>query len=144
MRFADQRARSGTPFRVFGPGSVGSQTLTGIPRVHELRFALELAAQSAVWPFETGWAIKAKWLPENISVLHAEIYPSVREPLEDSIKDRGQVRSMWQWVRDQDRQELLWGEFARPIEIDLGSPEDIAIQLTEGWILGCSPTARNQ
>jgi hypothetical protein len=144
MRFADQRARSGTPFRLFGHGSVGSQTLTGIPRLHELRFAPDFAAQSAVWPFETGWANKAKWLPKNISILHAEIYPSIREPLEDSIKDRGQVLSMWQWARDQDQQELLWSEFARPIEIGPGSPEDIAIQLTEGWILGCSPTARNQ
>jgi precorrin-8X/cobalt-precorrin-8 methylmutase len=122
---------------------VGSQTLTGIPRLHELRFAPEFVSQSAVWPFETGWATKAKWLPQNILILHAEIYPTVLEPLKDSIKDRGQVRSMWQWARDQDRQELLWGEFARPVEIDPGSPEDIAIQLTEGWILGCSPTARN-
>jgi hypothetical protein len=55
---------------------------------------------------------------------------------------RGQVRSMWEWARDLDRQEPLWFEFARPIEIDPGSLEDIAIQLTEGWILGSSPTVR--
>jgi hypothetical protein len=61
--FTDQRARSGTPFRVFGHGSVGSQTLAGIPRVHELRFDPEFAARSAVWPFETGWATKVKWPP---------------------------------------------------------------------------------
>jgi hypothetical protein len=70
------------------------------------------------------------------------IYPSVREPSADLIKDRGQVRSMWEWARDLDRQEPLWFEFARPIEIDPGSLEDIAIQLTEGWILGSSPTVR--
>jgi hypothetical protein len=51
---------------------------------------------------------------------------------------------MWEWARDLDRQELLWFEFARPTEIDPGSPEDIAIQLTEGWILGSSPTVRHQ
>jgi hypothetical protein len=41
-----------------------------------------------------------------------------------------------------DRQELLWFQFARPTEIDPGSPEDIAIQLTEGWVLGSSPIVR--
>jgi hypothetical protein len=28
-----------------------------------------------------------------------------------------------------------------PLEVETGSKEDLAIQLTEGWILGCSPTA---
>jgi hypothetical protein len=54
---------------------------------------------------------KAKWLPAHILVLHAEIYPSVRDPLPDEIKDRGQVRAMWYWARDFDRDNLLWREF---------------------------------
>jgi precorrin-8X/cobalt-precorrin-8 methylmutase len=144
LRFTDQRARSGTPFRLFGTASVGSQSLTGIPRLNNLRFDPKFATRSAIWPFETGWATRAKWLPDNVSILHAEIYPSVREPKADLIKDRGQVRSIWEWARDLDRQEMLWFEFARPTEIDPGSPEDIAIQLTEGWILGASPTVRHQ
>jgi hypothetical protein len=142
LRFTDLRARSGTPFRLYGTASVGSQTLTGIPRLHELRFDPELGQRSAIWPFETGWAATANWLSERISIVHAEIYPSIREPLPDRIKDRGQVRSMWEWASELDRQNLLWFEFARPVEIDPGSPEDIAIQLSEGWILGCSPTVR--
>ncbi len=141
-RFTDLRAKSGSPFRLFGHGSVGSQTLTGIPRLHELRFAPEFSRRSVVWPFETGWASKAAWLGQGTSIVHAEIYPSVTPPLDDSIKDRGQVRAMWHWAHDLDLQDLLWLEFARPIEIDPGSPEDIAVQLTEGWILGCSPTVR--
>jgi hypothetical protein len=40
---------------------------------------------------------------------------------------------MWQWARDLDRENLLWCEFCRPIEVDTGSKEDLAIQLTEGW-----------
>jgi precorrin-8X/cobalt-precorrin-8 methylmutase len=143
LRLTDQRARSGTPFRLFGTASVGSQSLTGIPRLNNLRFDSRFATRSAIWPFETGWATKAKWLPDDVSILHAEIYPSVREPNADLIKDRGQVRSMWAWARDLDRQELPWSEFARPTEIDPGSPEDIAILLTEGWILNSSPTVRN-
>ena len=94
-----------------GTASVGSQILTGIPRLQNLRFDPKFAARSAVWPFETGWATKANWLPKTVSILHAEIYPSVREPKADLIKDRGQVRSMWEWARDLDYQDLLWFEF---------------------------------
>ena len=144
LRLADKRARSGSPFRLFGTASVGSQSLTGIARLHQLRNDSKLRAVSAVWPFETGWATKAKWLPNHVLILHAEIYPSIREPMPDEIKDRGQVRAMWQWARDLDREDLLWREFCRPIEVETGSKEDLAIQLTEGWILGCSPTITNQ
>jgi hypothetical protein len=42
-------------------------------------------------PFETGWAMKANWLPKRALIVHAEIYPSVRDPKPDTIKDRGQV-----------------------------------------------------
>jgi hypothetical protein len=69
----------------------GSQSLTGIARLHRLRNNPKLAGVSAVWPFETGWAAKAKWLPAHVLILHAEIYPSVGDPLPDEIKDR--VRS---------------------------------------------------
>jgi hypothetical protein len=34
--------------------------------------------------------------------------------------------------------------FARSVEIGPGSPEDIAVQLAEGWILGYSPTVRDR
>jgi hypothetical protein len=68
-------------------------------------------------------------------VLHAEIYPSVRDSLPDEIKDRGQVRAMWQWARDLDRDNLLWREFCRPIEVETGSKEDLAIQLLDSRLL---------
>jgi hypothetical protein len=95
-------------------------------------------------PFETGWAMKANWLPKRALIVHAEVYPSVRDAKPDTIKDRGQVRAMWEWARDLDGQNLLWCEFCRPIDIESGFKEDIAIQLTEGWILGASPTVRAQ
>ncbi len=144
LRLADERAGSSSPFRLFGNGCVGSQSLTGIARLHQLRNDPKLAGISAVWPFETGWATKAKWLPAHILVLHAEIYPSVMHPLPDEIKDRGQVRAMWHWACDRDRENVLWREFCRPIEVQPGSKEDLAIQFTEGWILGCSATVTNQ
>jgi precorrin-8X/cobalt-precorrin-8 methylmutase len=138
LRITDRRAESDSPFRLFGTGSVGGQVLTGIPRLESIRFDPEFAGCSAVWPFETGWApITGTWLDPNVRVVHAEIYPSVRAPLSDTIKDRGQVRAMWHWARDLDARNLLINEFAIPPGITSGSREDIVIRSEEGWILGC-------
>lgn len=139
-RMTDERARSDTPFRLFGTGSVGSQVLTGIPRLESIRFNPQFARCSVVWPFETGWAPATRsWLDTELQVLHAEIYPSVRAPLTDTIKDRGQVRAMWHWARDLDIKNQLLSEFAIPPGITGGSPDDAVIRSEEGWILGCPP-----
>jgi len=139
LRITDRRAKSDTPFRLFGTGSVGSQVLTGIPRLESIRFDLQFARCSAVWPFETGWAPPTgSWLDPDLRVLHAEIYPTLREKsLTDTIKDRGQVRAMWHWARDLDAKNLLIREFAIPPQITSGSLDDIVIRSEEGWILGC-------
>ena len=80
-----------------------------------IRFDPQFARCSAVWPFETGWApATGTWLDPDLRIVHAEIYPSVRAPLTDSIKDRGQVRAMWHWARDLDAKNLLINEFAIP------------------------------
>jgi hypothetical protein len=140
LRITDRRAKSDTPFRLFGTGSVGGQVLTGIPRLESIRFDSEFAACSAVWPFETGWApSEGTWLDSEVRIFHAEIYPSVRAPLPDAIKDRGQVRAMWHWARDLDARDLLINEFAIPPGIASGSSEDHTIRREEGWILGCPP-----
>src|SRR5262249_9797967 len=126
------------PFRLFGTGSVGSQVLTGIPRLESIRSDPRLSACSAVWPFEMGWApATGAWLDPELRVVHAEIYPSVRSPLPDTIKDRGQVRAMWHWARDLDTTGLLVEEFASPDGIAIDSADDVLIRREEGWILGC-------
>lgn len=138
LRITDGRAKADTPFRIFGTGSVGSQVLTGLPRLESIRFDPQFARCSAVWPFETGWApASGSWPDPAVRVLHAEIYPGMRAPLTDGIKDRGQVRAMWHWARDLDASNLLIGEFAIPCGIMSGSEEDIDIRTEEGWILGC-------
>jgi hypothetical protein len=142
LRLTDKRAKSGTPFRLFGTASVRGLSITGIPRLYQLRNEPKLAPRSTVWPFETGWAVKASWLPNQISIVHAEIYPSVREPRSDKGSRPGSC-GVGMGAR-LDRQDQLWYEFARPADIEPGSPEDIAVQLTEGWILGSSPTLRHQ
>jgi nucleotidyltransferase substrate binding protein (TIGR01987 family) len=138
LRITDRRAKSDTPFRLFGTGSVGSQMLTGIPRFERLRFDPKFSPHSAVWPFETGWApTSGAWLNPGLRIVHAEIYPSVRAPLSDTIKDRGQVRAMWHWAHRLDAQGLLVNEFMIPLGIESGSPDDVVIRSEEGWILGC-------
>ena len=108
------------------------------PRLERMRFDPEFAECSAVWPFETGWApASGSWLDPQLRVLHAEIYPSVRERLSDPIKDRGQVRAMWHWARDLDAKNILIREFATPPGIVNASEEDNVICSEEGWILGC-------
>jgi hypothetical protein len=114
------RPQLGNRIEICRGSPFGSQSLTGIARLHRLRNNPKLAGVSAVWPFETGWAAKAKWLQAHVLVLYAEIYPGVRDPLPDEIKDRGQVRAMWQWACDLDRDNLLWREFCRPIEVETG------------------------
>ena len=138
LRITDIRAKSDTPFRLFGTGSVGSQVLTGIPRLDSIRFDSQFARCSAIWPFETGWASQTgAWLDPAVRIVHAEIYPSVRAPFNDSIRDRGQVRAMWHWARDLDARNSLRDEFAIPPGIIGGSHEDRVIRSEEGWILGC-------
>ncbi len=140
LRITDRRAKSDTPFRLFGTGSVGSQVLTGIPRLESIRFDPQFGHCSVAWPFETGWApATGSWLDPDLRVLHAEIYPSVRAPLTDTIKDRGQVRAMWHWARDLDATNLLIREFVIPPGITSGSLDDTVIRSEEGWILGCPP-----
>jgi len=46
LRLTDKRARSGSPFRLFGTASVGIQSLTGIAHLHRLRNDPKLAVVS--------------------------------------------------------------------------------------------------
>lgn len=134
-RISDDVVESDYPFRLFGTGSVGSQVLTGIPKLYHLRKNPAWRNRCAIWPFETGWAppVAEKWLGDDIRLVLAEIYPSVRAPLEDDIKDRGQVRSMWHWARDLDQMDEFVGHFSRPI--NLSEEQDACVRQEEGWVL---------
>jgi len=75
LRLCDRRL-PGTQecWKLYGAGSVGSQALTGIPRVRSLRLDPALASASAVWPFETGFTSSFA-----ARIVHAEIWPGVVE-----------------------------------------------------------------
>lgn len=133
-------------WQLYTPGSVGSQTLMGIPRLHYLRDHPDhpaLAGCSHVWPFETGFAPIA-FPVQGPFVLHAEIWPGIPEveaivqaillvnPL--IIKDRAQVRAMCQWAHQRDQQNQLESLFNVPAI--LNDAQVTQCEQEEGWILG--------
>ena len=112
-------------------GSVGSQALTGIPRVWELRTDPRLAFRSAIWPFETGLAVDG-----NAQILFAESYPSIVEPeaLTGKPKDAGQVSAMAKALARWDDAGELEEMFAA--DPALTPEEQDQVVLEEAWILG--------
>jgi len=128
-------------WKLYGAGSVGSQALTGIPRVHALRFDPALAAASAVWPFETGFTAV---FPERTRVVHAEIWPGLVEhwvaQRVEPIRDERQVLAMCDWARSLDRRGELAAHFQRPLGL---TGEELGAALEEeGWVLGCREKSR--
>ncbi len=132
-READRRLRASGRFvqsvwKLYTPGSVGSQTLLGIPHVAALRFAVRRAAVSRVWPFEA--TSPGRHRP---FVLHVEIWPGM-VPLERTlhpVKDAAQVLTM---VRS-----LAASDGAGELEAALDRPRRLTARHCldeEGWILG--------
>ncbi len=115
-------------------GSVGSQTLLGIPRVRSLRDDSRLAPLSAVWPFETGFSV-----PTDTQIVHAEIYPTIGAAgarLHD-VADAHQVLSTVALWWELDRDGSLGRLFGPPPGLD--DAEAAIVSREEGWILGASP-----
>jgi len=112
-------------------GSVGSQSLLGIPYLYHLRFEHpKLADCTKVWPFETG----LHW-PNEGQIVLAEIWPSVIErPRKDSIPDREQVRTYLRWLRAAQQDGSLYQIFSGSDSIS--QKDRKRIENHEGWILG--------
>jgi hypothetical protein len=115
-------------WKLFYTGSVGSQTLLGIPVVKRLRDHPELRAVSHVWPFEL---LEPCFSHGSAAVVLAEIWPSIvpfaQEP--GSCNDEKQVRAVVNHWRNLDRDNHLAASFEAPAEDEKARNE-------EGWILG--------
>ena len=125
--------RAQSVWKLLGVGCVGSQALTGIPRVWQLRCDARFAFRSAIWPFETGLGDDPR-----ADLVLAEIYPSMVAPfdLAPLPKDAGQVMAIARHVADADGDGRLPGWLAGPPDL---SPEDrAAVVEEEGWVLGVS------
>ena len=129
-------AQSG--FKLFTTGSVGSQSLLGLPHLARLR--RRYGAAMTVWPQQSGWGVP------KAQIVLAEIYPSLMKisrpiPLQAShrsdlyhIPDAVQVRDVCDAVEMLSRAKWLSKAF-NPIP-DLPDADRIAVE--EGWIFGAT------
>jgi precorrin-8X/cobalt-precorrin-8 methylmutase len=136
LRMCDRRLRGAQEcWKLLGAGSVGSQALTGIPRLRSLRFDPTLCGASAVWPFETGFTTAFR-----APMVHAEIWPGVIEDQVlrriETIRDEAQVLALCEWVRNLDVQDALGPLFEKPRDVNDAQLQ--AILDEEGWVLGCA------
>lgn len=119
-------------WKLYYQGSVGGQTLTGLPVVRRLRDARRERAQ--IWPFETGWKPLTPAALDNIEAVFAEIYPSQYPivPKAGEIKDEAQVRTVVERMHALDEKGQLGALFG-PAKDD---PRREIVEREEGWILG--------
>ncbi|MEM9065706.1 MAG: hypothetical protein AAGB51_09490 [Planctomycetota bacterium] len=101
------RSKPKSPWQLTGAGSVGSQSLVGLPVVHRLLMHEGLRQRASLWPFEE---------PSDITI--SEIYPSLFPE-----------RSPSYWYRDA-RQVVD----ARDAILTLAMPD--RPDASEGWIYG--------
>jgi precorrin-8X/cobalt-precorrin-8 methylmutase len=120
-------------------GSVGSQSLTGIPVVRGLRSDPRWENCARIWPFETGLAV-----PADAQIVFAEVWPSWwrREirPDHGPPNDKAQVRTVAEIFAARDRAGELAAWFAGAP--NLTSAERRIIETEEAWTLGVTAPRR--
>ncbi|MCY3693087.1 MAG: hypothetical protein OXI54_10910 [Chloroflexota bacterium] len=124
-RYAEEIVRKGqTVWKLYGRGSVGSQTLTGTPALQRIR----RRTGSQIWPFET--------LGDGQSHVLAEIYPSLINPLPPlpawvtGVSDARQVYAVALTLRELDQVDELQQHLHAPHQIRH------LVRREEGAILG--------
>ncbi len=148
-RIADHKAKGAkSVWQLFYAGSVGSQTLLGIPALKRLvEHSLLKERRLAVWPFDTGLCVPEVPEGEGSAVI-CEIYPSLlRIEIEKrqnvgEILDAAQVRvnaEAFAWLDALGRLGPLF-EGAPYLNLD----ERRIVRTEEGWILGLGHEAMNR
>ena len=121
-------------------GSVGSQSLTGIPVVRGLRSDPRWADRARIWPFETGLS-----LPADAQIVFAEVWPSWwrKEIRSDQgpPNDKAQVRTVAEIFAARDRAGELAAWFSGAPNLT-GAQRRI-IESEEAWTLGVTAPRRS-
>ena len=121
-------------WQMHGAGAVGGQTLVGIPMVR--RLLESLGPSGAVWPLGTGWRALEAADVEPLSVLIAEVWPSMwpTTAAEGEFKDQAQVRTTAEHFARMDER----GELSTAFGPKKGTEDALIAQVEneEGWILG--------
>ncbi len=136
-RFIEEQVRTAqSGFKLFTTGSVGSQSLLGLPYLARLR--RRYGSALTVWPQQSGWGVP------NAQIVLAEIYPSLMKvsrliSLQSSrpnelyhIPDAIQVRNVCDMVEKLTQTRLL----SKAFEPALGVANADRIAVEEGWIFG--------
>ncbi len=128
------KAGAKSVWQVFGNGTVGSQTLVGIPAVR--RFLDAMGDKATLWPFQTGWRELTPADVNDVEAVVAEVYPALvpAHPEPGEVIDRAQVRTLCEHFAKLDEQGRLGEAFAPPRTADDALREQV--EREEGWILG--------
>ncbi len=128
-----KRAQPKSCWQLAYTGSVGSQSLLGIPHIDHMRHEIE---GLRIWPFETGLAAQTEDSLSETQVLVAEIYPSLLDvkAAAGSPMDRAQVEAVARHYCDLDGKGRLGPLFGPPEALDMTKIPQIECE--EGWILG--------
>ena len=128
------KAGAKSVWQIFGNGTVGSQTLVGVPAVR--RFLETMAGKAVVWPFQTGWRELTPVDVHAVEAVVAEVYPALvpAKPDPGEVLDRAQVRTLCEHFAKLDEQGRLGATFAPPNDADEAMRE--TVEREEGWILG--------
>jgi len=120
-------------WKLYAPGSVGSQSLMGIPYVARL---LRDFGNSKIWPFQYDFALNAEDNFKDTSIVIVEIYPSLQnaKPKANEVKDLAQVRSTAEHFAKLDEERKLGAQFALNLKRNYDDLE--IIRSEEGWIFG--------
>jgi hypothetical protein len=138
FRRTEQSLRAGglrpaSCWQLLGAGSVGSQTLTFLPVLEQVR--TRAPGRVDIWPFTTGLA--APQIGRG-GVVIAEVWPTMfptaspHSVTRATVRDAEQVTATSEALRDADVAASLRGWFAP----DPDEPSEIVDE--EGWILGVS------
>ena len=128
-------------WQLYGRGSVGSQSLTGIPGVDSLRNDSDLRDISQVGPFETGF-LGRPGDGRRPYLLLVEIWPGIVESRARQFhssnpnlpRDAAQVMAMCEYAADRDADAKNQNWFGVPRGLDADAVRQAVDE--EGWILG--------
>ena len=120
-------------WKLYSPGSVGSQTLTGIPYIQKLQTEI---SGVKIYPFDTSIKPLVKSDLDDTNIVISEIYPSMLKlkPSDGQAKDLMQVRTIAEHfakLDDADKLGNIFGGIAK-----LSDEQKSIIEAEEGWILG--------
>ncbi len=114
------------------PGSVGSQTLTGMKALYDFASLPEFSSRVRMWPFDTQWEADLE------GIILTEIWPSLNDHdrYDHQIKDARQVLACRDWFLDSEKTGDSRHLFKAPDWLTANEREKCFEE--EGWILGVS------